>query len=742
MRGIAEVFDGATTVRGFGILLLVAAGAGCRQDPAPGISFEEITRDSGIGYVGPTWGAAWRDFDLDGNVDVAISLHFSAKKERRTPLALFRNLGNGHFVDAGALLPAGLSRDLHGGAWADFDNDGDADLLLSAGGDSGRAKSGLAGSPITTNLFLVQEDGAFRDAAGAFGLAAPRQRGRRPTWMDIDLDARLDVVFAQATPDTPQDIAYRQTAGRFEPCPAPFPGLGNKDSTRIAIPFRGFSDDARYLVFQGNAAPGKLYRIDNAADCRFDLVTDETISRGTRDLLLADLTGDLSLDYFAPTAGHQAFERQGSPNTLVFGLPGKQPLTEIEFRTHGPVSFVVRPATGPHGWAKRESPEIFIGAEGRHPETYQFTLDPDDASLHGALDTAKASDGCFIHYETGSDSWKIRVKKTRWRTISVVVSSESPIERTSDDITADDAKWGQSDVFLVQGEDGWVPPEQNHWFGALKTSCATAVAGDYDNDMDLDLFLGCADSRGSQPNVLLENRGDHFTAVPPPGAVGGLTGILESVTSADVDNDGFLDLMITYGGASNAEEHGPVRLYRNRGNANNWLKIDLEGSRNARDAFGARVFVKAGGRTQARQHADGGHGSGQNEQVLHFGLAGNRSVEEVLVDWPDGGLEYFHDVPINARTTLKEGQGEALAEPAIMTASAEVSRGSEVHFLALLPRRFSRTSIRWDFGEGPALQGRQSVRHRFEHKGTARAKITATTSDGKKAEAVRSVLIR
>ena len=184
----------------------------------------------------------------------------------------------------------------------------------------------------------------------------------------------------------------------------------------------------------------------------------------------------------------------------------------------------------------------------------------------------------------------------------------------------------------------------------LRSSSPSAVAGDFDNDGDLDIFYDAGLGRGGQsqdlPNVILWNNGSgNFVAdLTAAGASGG-TGHRspKSVSVADYDRNGTLDLLLTYDGAT--APAGTVQLYRNLPNANHWLEVDLQGTASNRDAVGARVFITAGGRTQLRAQNGGVHAEwSQNHQRLHFGLGQRTAVATLRVSWPAGPDTVLHDV--------------------------------------------------------------------------------------------------
>lgn len=90
-------------------------------------------------------------------------------------------------------------------------------------------------------------------------------------------------------------------------------------------------------------------------------------------------------------------------------------------------------------------------------------------------------------------------------------------------------------------------------------------------------FLHAGAAAANQPSQPYENLGDgSFRAVPDAGGAQGSTaGLGSDVTTMDFDRDGFMDLFVFNG---NWESEGPNRLFRNLGNRNDWLEVDLVGT--------------------------------------------------------------------------------------------------------------------------------------------------------------------
>jgi hypothetical protein len=172
----------------------------------------------------------------------------------------------------------------------------------------------------------------------------------------------------------------------------------------------------------------------------------------------------------------------------------------------------------------------------------------------------------------------------------------------------------------------------------------SVVAADFDNDMDLDLFVVTSTMSHNTPDVILRNDGTgQFQVTQASEACGLGRGIGDSVVSLDYDRDGRVDLFVVNGDASSFRyvpsngfaDDGPSQLFRNTTtNANHWLGIELVGTSSHSDGIGARIEVTAGGVTQLREASGGTHRYSQNHGI-HFGL-GSNTVADVRVFWPNG----------------------------------------------------------------------------------------------------------
>ena len=92
--------------------------------------FEDVSEAWGIGIDARYDTCAFEDADNDGDLDLYVNGTVTGGVSHRD--YLFRNVG-GRFEDATPDILRGLDAD-HGAAWADFDRDGDSDLALTGAG--------------------------------------------------------------------------------------------------------------------------------------------------------------------------------------------------------------------------------------------------------------------------------------------------------------------------------------------------------------------------------------------------------------------------------------------------------------------------------------------------------------------------------------------------------------------------------------------------------------------------------
>jgi hypothetical protein len=192
-------------------------------------------------------------------------------------------------------------------------------------------------------------------------------------------------------------------------------------------------------------------------------------------------------------------------------------------------------------------------------------------------------------------------------------------------------------------QDGWLDAAIAN--GAVDKSPPTP-------DSPLGPFWG----RYAQRNQLFANDGQgRFRDLSPFNApLCGVANIGRGLAVADLDNKGPLWLIVT-------SVAGKARLFRNVApDRGHWLGVRCLEPGSKRDALGAEVTVRAGGRAWVRTLQSAGSYLCSNDPRAHFGLGRAERYDAVEVIWPDGSKERFPGGAVDRHVRLIRGEGKAL----------------------------------------------------------------------------------
>ncbi|HEY6935616.1 MAG TPA: CRTAC1 family protein [Terriglobales bacterium] len=164
----------------------------------PRVQFTDVTEQAGIHFTHfPATrttqlpedmgsGAAWGDYDGDGwpdlyVVDIAGPLNYTPEQMARSPGGnrLYHNNHDGTFTDVTERAGVGFKGIGMGAAWADYDNDGRLDLVVT--------------SYDRIILYHNNGDGTFTDVSKKAGLDKFRGFWSGPAWGDYDRDGNVDL---------------------------------------------------------------------------------------------------------------------------------------------------------------------------------------------------------------------------------------------------------------------------------------------------------------------------------------------------------------------------------------------------------------------------------------------------------------------------------------------------------------------------------------------------------------------
>ncbi len=624
---------------------IVAALAGLllASSPAFAISFTETTATVGMTELNSSWGASWGDADGDGDPDLWVTNHTQA------PTLYINDVDqSGLFIDTTPGFAESFVDDAHGAQWTDFDNDGDQDLIQLGG-----AGAQLDPSP---NRFLVNDGtGVFTEEAVQRLVDLPLGRGRNPLMFDLNNDGLLDLFYtalARNDGQVPAGVYVQQTDGTFVYDAGAFPAnpLAPTVAQLTDVTLDGVMEVATYNRDDGPPVQvaWKIFDTVIMPLSELSLFPGTAPGISVLDVAIADFNGDLLPDQFMVRANPDGSDVvQISPTQLQARLHPADGAEGMDIETTGDLYVLI-----PSNWFWPVE-QIYIGANGINPAETTFTLDESNPD-HQGLDrfTQGVDVGIYIGYDTATSTWQLRVSCCS--ELNTLIHSQDPITDIAALGFVYPGEPSRQDYLYTLNNGGFADSTASS--GLLLTPCVSVTAGDFDNDMDVDLYLACTRAVTNAPNMLFENDGTgFFTEVPlAGGAEGSELGRGETVISADYDGDGFLDLFVANGNGWPPFNFGPHQLFRNDGNTNHWLQIDLEGTHSNRDGIGARVFVTANGVTQLRERSGGMHLHSQDFHRLHFGLGTNTTANSVTVQWPSGATQVMNNVAADQVIKIRE----------------------------------------------------------------------------------------
>ena len=121
--------------------------------------------------------------------------------------------------------------------------------------------------------------------------------------------------------------------------------------------------------------------------------------------------------------------------------------------------------------------------------------------------------------------------------------------------------------------------------------------------------------------------------------------------TGDFDNDGDLDIAVAI------INHAPLLLRNNGENAGRWVNVSLIGTTSNRNAIGARLTARAGGRTITADVTGGGSYLSHSDRRIHLGLGNATRIDSLEVTWPGGTRERHGPLEAGSFITIKQGSG-------------------------------------------------------------------------------------
>ena len=615
------------------------------------VTFRNISKELGLvtedtlKYGGPSIG----DINNNGHYDFVLNNHNSV------PTQLVTNNGDSS-VTVERLFSYAL--DFHGSALGDYDNDGDLDIMVALGGANGTSPTSYA--------LLNNNDGSFKDVSVASGITTPaRGRSPRWADFDRDGDLDILLGNAK-TPnyDGPVQLFYRNMGdGTFTQLRVA--GIESQKAERVLITdFNGdqIQDIILYTpltMWQGNGD----FTFTDVTDSR--LPVDVRQLSGVNAITDVDVNNDGALDlYLALGKTHYQLSKKSIDFNPVNGElnvhdDGETGTTLINFTAGDPITLsdlnlTYRQWNGnyPIFLGKNKTRHV-VKATGFQPTQLPAemanandTLVIDSTNADGWSNSRKVN-GLYIGH-TAEGKWKaewVRDQNIFWNvgftltTLNNVTYDWKPNNRNGQDILL----INQGDKFEIADAKWDLPKGGDHW---------GVTHGDFNNDGWNDLFVyryGFLKERIS--DLLLLNTGDNsFVTTHMHGANDHQDqGHGDMGQAFDFDKNGTVDML------NGSEEGGHWYLWKNETNSNNnYLLVDVGYSplQNV-DSMGAQIIItlNSGDVVQKRVGSAGEVFSAGVIDTVHFGLGKETNVTSVQVKWRNGESIVLSDVSVNTTVT-------------------------------------------------------------------------------------------
>ncbi len=559
---------------------------------------------------------------------LAIPIAGSAEDQRSTPVPLppaFRDVAAAAGLNFIHLSGASERRFLpeilgSGGLFLDFDDDGWVDVFVV---DGGSIAEPAAARRARHRLFRNRRNGTFEDVTSSSGIQH-REYGMGTCAGDYDNDGLIDLYVTNVGPN----LLYRNAGqGRF----SQVPNAGGADTAMwsTSCAFLDFDRDGDLDLFVTNYVDIRLKPV--STDIR--LKPDSTEIRSP----------------FCGNAGPPPIPDYCHP--LVYA-----PLRSVLYRNTGSKFQDISEQSGvgrfrgnglgvavtdvdDDGW-----PDVFVANDAMPNFLFHNNADgtfTETASLAGVAVTAggnaKAGMGAAFADFSGNARPGLIVTNHETEMHSLFVNVDGRLF---------------SDITVRSG----VGPATRPYVGF------GVVFFDYDNDTDLDIAIANghvlanvgrlrAGASYAQRNLLLRNNGERFQDMKDQAGPGFVPQMVSrGLASADIDNDGDLDLLVTNNNAS-------PNLLLNEGGSGNAVIVRTLGTTANRSAIGTRLMLTTGQRRQIRDVQSGSSYLSQNDLRAHFGLGQAKQSERLEIRWPGGMTEVVENLPANHIFTIREGKG-------------------------------------------------------------------------------------
>ena len=535
-------------------------------------------------------GLAVGDYDNDGREDIYFLNQLG-------PNALYRNVGDGSFVDVTAKAGVAIGNRVSVGAtFADYDNDGWADLFVTT----------TRGGNV---LFHNRGDGTFEDVTAAAGLSHVGH-SQTAVFFDYDNDGYLD-LFLTNTAHWSTDV-FDSAARYFEGKPDLGSLLTSAKESNILYHNNGdgtFTDVTDRAGLRGRGWAGDVAVFDYDEDGFLDLFVPSMVGRGQ---LYRNTGHGTFRDVTAETLGRTPY---GAVGCKVFDYDGDGRLDLFVVDMHSDM------------WMGVDTGHVTVDV-ARRVQHRRFRTPKGPTINEEAPGLIQIQRAMFARQ--GEDFDALFFGNALYRNLGHGKFAETAVAAGLETLwpwgvaTGDFDNDGHEDVFIPSG----MGYPYYYWPNQLMMNNGDGTFRDRAADLGVEPPTG---------GVYQEERVAGRQA----------TRSSRAAVVADFDGDGRLEIV-----ANNFNDR--PYYFANRFPRRNYVELRLTGTQSNRDAIGAVVRLWVGKTVMVRQVNPAGGYLSHSSRVIHFGLGDHTKVDRIEIRWPRGILQRLDNPGINTLLQIRE----------------------------------------------------------------------------------------